>query len=119
MTVVSLFPDPASVDDIVKRLENEFSDTLDKEVAAAGIYVEYIKGLGENQRVVRELGIPYFIIKKSGQQPTLLVGPYVELKETSRVSDYYNRSVSIPIDRIVNFRRIRLTEPGNIVDLRK
>lgn len=43
MTLALVTGEPASVDDIVERLKREFSDTLDQEVAAAGIYVEYKK----------------------------------------------------------------------------
>lgn len=77
------------------------------------------KGFGEDQRLVAELGIPYSLSTPPGQNPRLLVGPYVRPEETSRTRDFYGRIITIPVDRIVNFRRIRLNDQESVDHLRK
>jgi len=84
-----------------RRLRETFADTLDEGNSLFGILIVY----NEGEQVRTEIGIPYSIINDA-----LEIGPYIKNIVTSPPSDYDKRKKQIPIEDIVRFRRIELSD---------
>ena len=84
-----------------RRLRETFADTLNEGNSISGILVVY----NEGEQVRTEIGIPYSIIDDA-----LEIGPYIKNIITSPPSNYYNRKKQIPIENIVRFKRIELSD---------
>lgn len=88
-----------NIEDLTKKLQDVFADTLGQDAKAAIYLVYSIYG-----KIIQEIVIPYFI-----SEDKLIVGPHIlEADRGNRKMSFYSRNGYISLDSIIDFRRIEI-----------